>query len=155
MLALLFPPRFDNDYRGHWLGLVVLGVFALVRLVQSSIAVAMPQFVIQSADGIPFDAFDPVAQLALIGVFRNLAWFNIALCVLAMAALLRYRAMVPLMLLVFTLLLAGQRLNAVLSAIPRDASSNGPLIANVLLAGLAAGLVLSLWSRRDPAEVQS
>lgn len=151
MLARLLPPRFDNDYRGHWLGLLILGAFTLVRMVQSSVAVAMPQFVIQTADGIPFDAFDPAAQLAFIGVFRNLAAFNIAICALSLIALVRYRAMVPLMLLAVTLLLAWQRVSSVLSAMPRDPASNGPLIANLLLAGAAAGLVLSLWERRGPS----
>jgi hypothetical protein len=148
MFRHVFPPAFDNTYRGHWAALILLGVFLVVRLVQTGMTFFDPVFVIQSADGIRFDTFGPEAQAAAINMIQVIALLNLAVCAIAAIALLRYRSMVPLVFLMFFALLGGQRLLALLSTAERDPAANGPMIATAMTLAMAVGFGLSIWTRK-------
>lgn len=144
MFARLFPKEFDRTYRGHWLALVILGLLLLLRLVQTGLGLIDPVLVIRGPDGIAFDTFNAPAQAAFAYVFRLLCFLNVLLCLVGVLALVRYRAMVPLIYLVLLALLGGQRVIALLNPIPRAPGAPGGIIILVMLAVTLVGCLLSV-----------
>jgi hypothetical protein len=144
MFSRLFPKQFDNSYRGPRLALVILGLLLLLRLAQTGIGLVDPVLVIRGPDGILFDTFNAPAQVAFAYVFRLLCFLNILGCLIGVLALVRYRAMVPLIYLVLLVLLAGQKVLGLLYPIPRAPEAPGGMIVLVMLAVSLLGCILSL-----------
>jgi hypothetical protein len=144
MFVRLFPKEFDNAYRGHWLALVILGLLLFLRLTQTGLGLVDPVLVIRGPDGILFDTFNAPAQAAFTYVFRLLCFLNILVCLIGVLALVRYRAMVPLMYLVVLVLLAGQKVLGLLYPIPRAPDARGSMIILVMLAVTLLGWLLSV-----------
>ena len=88
-------------------------------------------------------------QREIVTLFALVGLGQLALAGLAAIALIRYRAMVP---LVFLLLLGealARRIIVVASEPVRTAAGSGALYINVALIGLLLfGLLLSLWPRK-------
>jgi hypothetical protein len=145
MFSRLFPKQFGNAYRGHWLGLVILGLMLFFRLAQTTMGLIDPVLVIRGPDGILFDTFNGPAQTAFTYVFRLLCFLNVLICLIGVLALVRYRAMVPLIYLVLLLLLAGQKVLGMLYPIPRAPDAPGGMIVLAMLAVSLLGFLLSLF----------
>ena len=149
MFGRLFPKQFDNSYRGPWLALGILGLLLFLRLAQTGMGLINPAIVIRGPDGILLDTFNPPAQAAFIYVFRLLCFFNIVVCLIGVLALVRYRAMVPLIyLILILLLLAGQKFLSLLYPIPRAPDAPGGMIVLAMLAVTLFGGFLSLLDTR-------
>lgn len=106
MLKRLFPKTIDNNYRGSWLALVFfLPALAMKTIIGVNISGLNPYVttarVLKSADGVPLDLWpaDAVEQV----VFSSAAWgvVMLILCLFAALVLIRYRAMIPLVVLFF------------------------------------------------------
>lgn len=146
MLDSIFPKRLDNHYRGHWLALVLLGLIVLMRLAMSLNSAFNAHAVATGADGLAIDTLAPDMALTVLRIFALLGFAGLLGALLAIVALVRYRAMVP---LVFLLLLAdalGRRGVAMLYA---GEPSGGPTpigfyINLGILAALVLGFVLSV-----------
>ena len=142
MFGRLFPKEFDNAYRGHWLALVILSLLLFLRLAQMGMGLVDPVLVIRGPDGILFDTFNGPAQAAFTYVFRLLCFLNILICLIGVLALVRYRAMVPLIYLVVLLLFSGMKVLGLLYPIPRAPGAPGGMIVLAMLAvTLLGGLV--------------
>lgn len=152
MFGRLFPKQLDNAYRGPRLALVILALLLLLRLAQTGLGLIDPVMVIRGPDGILFDSFNAPAQIAFAYVFRLLCYLNVVICLIGIVALVRYRAMAPLIYLVLLLLLAGQKAIALYWPIPRAPEAPGSLIVFAMAAITLAGFVLSLFAVRKPAE---
>ena len=148
MFGRLFPKQFDNSYRGPWLALVILGLLLFLRLAQTGMGLINPALVIRGPDGILLDTFNPPAQVAFIYVFRLLCLFNIVICLIGVLALVRHRAMVPLIYLILILLLTGQNLLSLLYPIPRAPAAPGGMIVLTMLAVALFGGFISLLDTR-------
>ena len=148
MFGRLFPNQFDNDFRGHWLALVILGFLLLLRLAQTGIGLVDPVLVIRGPDGILFDTFNAPAQAAFTYVFRLLCFLNILVCLIGVLAFTRYRTMVPLIYLLLLVLLAGQKAIGLLYPIPRATGAPGGMIILAMLAATLLGFLLSLLDGR-------
>jgi len=148
MFNRLFPKQFGNEYRGHWLALVILGVMLLLRLAQTAMGLVDPVLVIRGPDGILIDTFNAPAQAAFTYVFRLLCFLNILICLIGVLALVRYRAMVPLIYLVLLVLLAGQKVLGLLYPIPRAPEAPGGMIILAMLAVSLLGGLLSVFDAR-------
>ena len=148
MFGRFFPKQFDNAYRGHWLALVILSLLLFLRLAQTGMSLVDPVLVIRGPDGILFDTFNAPAQTAFTYVFRVLALLNILVCMIGVLALVRYRAMVPLIYLVLLVLLGGQKILALLDPIPRAPGAPGGMIVYAMLAVTLLGCLLSLLDTR-------
>jgi hypothetical protein len=150
MIERLFPAEAGNRFTGHRAALWLLGLYVAVKLAMSLNSMFNTAAVAAGADGIPLDSFGPAAAREVLTLFALVGLGQLALTVVALGALLRYRAMVP---LVFLLLLgeALARRAVVLSyAAERTDAGAGALSINLgLIALLAAGLVLSLLRRPD------
>lgn len=152
MLDRLLPRHPGEPYRGHVLALWLFGAFVLLKLAIGLISIFDGYAVASSADGIPLDAYAPAAARAVVTLIALVGVMHLALCLVSLLVLFRYRAMVPFM---FALLLLEHLARRwVLHAMPieRTGAGHGATVNLILLALLVAGLLLSLWppERREP-----
>src|ERR1051326_5686738 len=57
MLNRIFPRQFDNDYRGHWLGIALFILVIALKAMQGVNSIIMTHQVMTTADGIPVDSY--------------------------------------------------------------------------------------------------
>ncbi len=152
MLDLLFPRVIDNRFRGQWLGYWLLAPVLVLKFGIAIGSILNPAGAFR-ADAIDLSRYSPAAlreaasSTALAGVL------HLAIGLVGLLAMIRYRAMVPLVFLWLTLEFLGRR--AVLHAYPIDRSpgvSSGSILNLVLIALMTGGLALSLWRRKDAEE---
>ena len=148
MLEQLLPPRVDNSYRGHKLALWLFALVVLAKLGIGFGSVFNGHEAASKADGIPLDTFPPAATQAVVSLFALLGWLHLMLCAICIVVLVRYRALVPLMLALLIVEFLGRRTILLLMPIERSVSS-GTVINLVILAVMIVALVLSLWSRQE------
>lgn len=149
LLERLFPSRMGNDFNGHREALWLLGLFIALKLTMSVNSILNTASVAAGADGLPLDSFDPAAARAVLMLFALVALGQLTLAVIALIALIRYRAMVPLMYLVLLGEQLARRLIVQGYAVERtEAIAVGWYVNVGLLALLTIGLVLSLTPAR-------
>jgi len=148
MLANLFPKQFDNAYRGLWLALWIFVPVVAIRAVQGANSIIMTREVMINADGIPLDSLGVAgAQLAL-SMFALLGLNLLVVPLLSAIALIRYRAMIPLLFLVLLFLQLGSRVLVALHPIVRPAGTPiGFYINLVVLMLTLIGFAMSLQTR--------
>jgi hypothetical protein len=154
MLERLFPRQLDNGgYHGHWLALWLFGALMVVRAAQGVGSMINTERVITGADGIDVASFSAAAMQAFVGLFAITGMHLTVLPLIGFTALVRYRAMVPLLFLIFLLMQLAQRLLILLHPIPRsEGTPIGFYITMAMLAVTVIGLVLSLMDRRPRAD---
>ena len=149
MLHALLPAQADNSYAGRRGALWLLGLYVALKLVMGVNSIVNTATVAAGADGIPLDSFGPAAARTVLTLFALTALGQLSLALVGLAALLRYRALVP---LVFLLLVADQLARRVIVQLRDVARHEGSVAAwyiNMsLLALLLIGLALSLIPRR-------
>ena len=151
MLSRVFPRYFDNTYRGHR---VALWLFGAVLLMKTAIALGTifhGRTAAQTADGIPLDSFGAAGAAAVVSLFAIWGLAQLVISLIGVLALVRYRAMVPLMFVLFLFEHVMRRVIFVVLPIPRDGTAPGLAINLALLAVMAVGLVLSLRRQTDEA----
>lgn len=149
LLKRLLPGRMDNDFDGHRAALWLLGLFIALKLAMSVNSILNTASVAAGADGLPLDSFGPAAARAVLMLFALVALGQLTLAVIALIALLRYRAMVPLMYLVLLGEQLARRFIVQGYAVERtEAIAVGWYVNLGLLVLLTLGLVLSLTPAR-------
>jgi hypothetical protein len=149
MLGLLIPRVIDNRFRGQWLGYWLLAPVLVVKTGIAAASILTPGQA-NKADAIDLSTYsaaalrDAMTSTALLGLLH----LSIALfCVLAM---IRYRAMVPLIYLWLLAEFLGRRVILGLYPMARTPGlSSGSIVNLVLLTLMALGLALCVWPRRD------
>lgn len=165
MLDRIFPRQFDNAYRGHWLAIWILVPIVLLKLAMGfNVAGLNPwvtnRFIIQNADGIPIDTFGAEAASVVVFLFASWGLCLLALALLGVVVLVRYRTMMPLIYLLLSIEQLGRRAISYISPIIRpvatEGASYGALVNWGLTAALVIGLVLSLrgtgYSPKQPSK---
>ena len=148
MISLIFPKQIDNRFRGHRLGLWLFGLFVAVKLSMGVNSILNTRSVATGADGIPLDSLAAGGAETVIRLFSMLALGQLALVVLGIVALVRYRAMIPLLYLLFLAEHLGRRLIAAMHPVEREGGSQIGLYINLtLLAVLLVGFALSLLTK--------
>src|SRR5690349_8378718 len=94
MLERIFPKTFDNTYRGLPLGLWIFAAVVFFKALQCVTSILLTRLVITRADGIPLGSFDMRGQEIVLGMFTLLGFYLLAVPVMSIIALFRYRAMV-------------------------------------------------------------
>ena len=155
MLKSIFPEAFDNTYRGHRLGLWLLYPILFVKIGISLVAIFRPDGGAQSADGIPLDAFPSAASEAVIGVIAILGLATLVTQLVGVIAVIRYRAMIPMIYLLMLAEYLGHRGLDWMKPIARSGGHTGGVVSLVLIALIGLGLVLSLWGRESPTRHQT
>jgi hypothetical protein len=152
MLERFLPARADNAYFGYP---IALWLFALVVAFKALIALNGSIFnaysVLTSVDGIPLNAWPPVATQDYLSLSAAFGLSNATLYLVCAIAIVRYRSLVPLM---FALLLIESLLRRLVDHfIPSigAGTASGGTINIVLTAVIVVGLALSIAPRRRAA----
>lgn len=143
----LLPASIDGQYRGYKTALWLLGALVLLKGAMGLNSILNGHEVATTADGIPLDTFTRDGAAAVLSFLALWGWCLFLFSLLGVLALVRYRAMVP---LVFVLLLVeqlGRKL--ILTHLPIAHAGPSPAFSiNLALLGLmVGGLILSLLSR--------
>ena len=110
MLQRLFPVRLDNEgYRGRLAALWLLALFLLLRAIMG-VNGAINTRAIATGDGIRLDGLGEGAAETILGLFQSLSLAQLPLVAIGVAALWRWRAMVPFLYLVLLADLGLRRL---------------------------------------------
>ena len=156
MLERLFPRQVDNRFDGHRSALWLLGFLVALKLVVSLNSIFNTALVAQGADGIPLDSFGPAAAREVLMLFALVALGQLILALIALAVLIRWRALVPFLYLVSLAEQLARRLLVESQDVTRSAAS--PIAWYVtwgVLGLLALGLALSLLPARSGRPVES
>jgi len=161
MLNRIFPRQFDNDYRGHWLGIALFILVIALKALQGGNSIVMTHQVMTGADGIPVDTYGPVAAAAAMSMFALLGMYLLVLPIVGLVALIRYRTMIPFLFVMLLLVQLGSRLLQTVNPIARIAEPSmgyaghpiGFWVNLAILAVTVLGFCLSLMGRARSAAV--
>ena len=145
----LFPRALDNAYQGRKLALWLLGALALLKGAMGLNSIVNGYQVATTADGVALSTFTPAGAATVLAFLALWGWSLLLLSLLGFLALVRYRAMVPLVFLLLLLEQLGRKL--ILTQLPIAQSGPSPAfsINLVLMTLLVVGLVLSLLPRSN------
>jgi hypothetical protein len=148
MLGLLFPRVIDNRFRGQWLGYWLLAPVLLLKFGIALGSILNPRQA-NKADAIDLSSYseaalrDEAMSTALLGLL------HLCIALLCLLAMIRYRAMVPIIYLWLVIEFLGRRVVLELYPIERTSGpSSGSMVNLALIAMMVVGLALSLWPRR-------
>jgi hypothetical protein len=149
LLDRLFPRQVDNRFDGHRSALWLLGLLVALKLVVGLNSILNSESVAAGADGIPLHSFGPEAAREVLTLFALTALGQLILALIALAALVRWRALVPFLYLVSLAELIARRLIVESNDLGRAASSPVAWYVTWGVLGLVTlGLALSLVPAR-------
>ena len=148
MLERLLPRQIDNRFEGQRAALWLLGLLIAVKLVMSVNSILNTAKVAAGADGIKLDSFGPEAAREVVTLFALTALGQLALTLIALTVLIRWRAMIPFMYLVLAGEQLARRLIVQSHDLARTDADIGWYVGYGFLALLTLGLALSLIPRR-------
>lgn len=147
MFDALLPKVVDHRHRGRGLALWLLGIVALAKAAMGLNCIFNGRTVAVNADGVPLDSFGADGARTVVALFAIWGLCQLLFALVSVAALARWRGLVP---AAFLLLLAehlGRKLILHFQPIVRTGSPPGSWVNHALLALLLAGFALSLWPR--------
>ena len=161
MLSRLFPKQFDNAYQGHALALWLFAPLVVIKLLMGFNVSGLNPWIdnrniATSVDGIPLESYGADAASTFMFMFASWGLILFVLGLLGLVALVRYRAMVPLLYVLLTVEQFGRfhlhTLHPVARAVKSEAMSPSALFNWGLMAALAIGLVLAFLPRRGSGD---
>ncbi len=148
MSSLLFPPVIDNGYRGQRLGYWLLAPVLILKLGVALASIVNPRGA-NRADAMVLTGFSAAALREEMMSTALLGLLHLAIGLFCVLAMVRYRAMIPLIYLWLIAEFLGRRVVLDLYPIDRaSAPSSGSYVNLALFGMLATGFALSLWRRR-------
>lgn len=152
MFQRLFPRQIDNTYRGHMMAIwLFIPVLALKTAMGFNVGGLNPfvssRFILSAADGVPVETYPPEAAAHLVFTFAAWGLALFVLTLLCWIVLLRYRAMIPLVILVLSIEQVGRMIQSRLllpQRLPMDEIPVGTLINGSMAAMLLLALLMSL-----------
>jgi len=162
MLGRLFPRRLSNAYQGSWWAVaLLLPVLVMKTVIGFNFSGVNPYVdvreILMTVDGVPLDTFSPQAGASVINAASAWGAALFALCLFAWLVLIRYRAGLPLAILVLAveqLLRTGADTIRVMEKIVAGTAQLAPgaMINLGMSAFLVSALVLSLLAVRQQPE---
>ena len=155
MLDRILPKQFDNVFRGHFLAVWLFGATALMELAMGTNALVNTRTIASSADAIPIERYVNGGAEAVVALFALAGLFRFLLALQSLLVLIRYRAMIPLMFLMWLVLHLGSKALTALHPVARSGVSSaqlGSAFVYAIIAMLALGLVLSFVNPSKRAE---
>lgn len=148
MLRLLFPRTIDNTFHGQWAGFWLLAPVLFIKLGIALVSIAVPSRA-NSADAIDLSSYSEAALRDAMATTALLGLLHLCIGLMGLLAMVRYRAMVPLIYLWLLAEFLGRRVVLALHPIDRvEGPSSGSIVNMVLLALMVSGMALSVWPRR-------
>ncbi len=144
MLNRIFPERIDNNYHGHKFAFWLLFPIIFLKVVISLVAIFAPDGGAQSADGIPLDTFVSGGAEVVVSVFALWGLTQLLLGLLFVLALVRYRAMVPLIYVLILVELLAKKGIFWVKPIVTTGTTSAISLSLVLIVLSIIGLALSL-----------
>ena len=149
MLQKLFPKTIDNVFPGNRIALWAFYLITAVTLWRSQHHIFAPDGGAQSIATIPLDRFTSGGAEAVISIFALWGLAQLLLGLIYLLVAVRYKALVPLMWLLFSIEYAGRlgigqfKPIETLETAP-GATANLPfMIVGIIM------LILSLWKREE------
>lgn len=149
MFDILFPRIIDNRLRGRALGFWLLVPVLILKLGIAGASLLTPGQA-NRADGIDGSSYSVAAIRHAEASTALLGLLHLSIGLLCVLAMIRYRAMTPLIYLWLILEFLGRRL--VLGIYPIDrtpGTPSGSFVNIALISMLVFGFALSLWPRRN------
>lgn len=141
----LFPRQADNRFAGHRAALWLLFLFVALKLVMGLNSIFNTAAVAGGADGLDLASFAPAAAAEVLTLFALTSLGQLALALVALAILVRYRALIPFIYLVLLAEHLARRAIVLSHDLDRTgAATVGSWVNYGLLALLALGFLLSL-----------
>ncbi|HUL66274.1 MAG TPA: hypothetical protein VLW55_16865 [Burkholderiaceae bacterium] len=147
MLARLFPSPSNFAYTGSRVSLWLLGLVLLLKLAIALGGIFNGHYAASIADGIPIDSYTPEGTQAFVSLFASLGLSQFMIGVLGLVLLARYRALVPLFLLLLLLEQLARKGVSVYLPIARSSTSPGGAINWAIFGVMLLALFLSLVQR--------
>jgi len=147
MLDLIFPKSIDNHYRGQRLALLLLWLIVGMNVAIDLGAIFTPDGGAETADGIPLSTYPAAAAAAVIGVAAYLGLAGLMLDLIYVLALVRYRAMVPLMYALLVVQYPAHKAIGLMKPIVRAGDPHGGWITLGLFVLTLIGFALSLTGK--------
>lgn len=152
MLTRLFPKSIDNQSPGPRAAVWVMGVVLFVKLAMTARTIFDARATAEGPDGIPLHSFPPAAAEEVVSMFQLVGLGQMMLALLGVVALVRYRAMIPLVyLLLITEHLARKAINLSHATAQAGPAPPGVYVNLGLLAVMLLGFGLSLSPKREKA----
>ena len=145
MLNRIFPPQFDNNYQGHQLALWLFGLLILIKLGISLSSIFDTYNVVRSADGIPLNTFTSRGAETVVSVTALFGLSQLLLASFGALALIRYRAMIPFLYILFLVEYFAKKWIQLVKPIITVGTPPATYVNLVLIVLMVVGLVLSLW----------
>ena len=153
MLGLLFPRIIDNRFRGQWLGYWLLAPVLLLKFGIALASILTPRQA-NKADAIDLSSYSEAALRDAATSTALLGLLHLCIALICLLAMIRYRAMVPLIYLWLVIEFLGRRVVLELYPVERiPGPSSGSMVNLALIAMMVAGLALSVWPCRDAPDV--
>ena len=144
MLNRIFPERIDNHYHGHKFAFWLLFPIIFLKVAISLVAVFAPDGGAQSADGLPLDSYGAGGADAVISLFAVWGLSQLLLGLLFVLALVRYRAMIPLIYVLILVELLAKKGIFWVKPIVTTGTTSAISLSLVLIVLSIIGLTLSL-----------
>jgi hypothetical protein len=152
VMQRLLPKQVDNSFDGLRPALWLLGILIAMRLAMSLNSILNTADVAGNADGIPLASFSPEAARQVLLLFALMALGHLFLTLVALTALIRYRALVPFVYLVLLSEFLIRRVIVWSYWAPGVATTDTAFYVNSIVATLMTlGLILSLIPGRAKA----
>jgi hypothetical protein len=151
MMGRIFPRQFDNDFRGYAIAIWILIPVVIMKMLQSLNAMDLNPWIRlrtiqETADRLPLDKFEPAAVDIML--LKAMTWGlgHFLLTSLGAIALIRYRAMIPLVYLLLIADQAGRKLIVWLNPVARTGETTLMLEIglNATLAAMVVGFLFAL-----------
>jgi len=104
----LFPKTADNNYMGHFLGMLILMAFVAKSFLSGSIHMFASDGGAMSIASVALDQFSGGGAESVITMFGLWGMEQFVIGLIALVILLRYRGLVPMMALVYAVEYAGR-----------------------------------------------
>lgn len=144
LLKRLFPMPADNVFRGQKIALYVFIPITLMLIFRSNMHLLAPDGGAQTIATIPLDQYSDGAAANIIAIFSQWGLSQLLLAGLFVLVMLRYRSLIPLFYLIFSLEMTGRMLVGLSKPIETVATAPGAASNLPLLIIAMAMLVLSL-----------
>lgn len=147
MISRIFPKL--QSQQGHWAAGWLLGLYILLKLVMSTNTLFNTRSVAVGGDGFPLQSYPPEAQGAILMLFSMVALGQLALALAALAALVRFRALLPfIFLLLMSESIARRLIVSAFDVTRTESTPVGTYVNYALLTLLVFGFLLSLLPLR-------
>jgi len=147
MLDRLLPSPGAFSYRGGAAAVWLAALLVVLKVAIALGAIFNGHYAASVADGIPIDSYTPAGAQAFVSLFASLGLAQLAIGVVGLLIIFRYRALLPAYLLLLLVEQLGRKGIAHFLPIPRVGGEGGGLLNWAIIALLLLALALSLRGR--------